>query len=509
MNKKAKVLVTSLAAIAMSASLMTGATYALFTSESKLNIAINSANVELQANIENKKLYSVEASATGEITDEYGNTYTHKEQSGDYFSMGGSAIFSGGELAIENILPGDKVTFDVVGTNKSSVTVKYRYSIACSEGEAFMHGLSVTVNGESYTSLKSYQSAWTELAPNTNMATVSMAVEMPVTTGSEFADKGAKILVTVEAVQGNAATSDEGAGAKILWNGEADDEALGENTDTVAKALEIENGSQLAAFAEAVNAGNTYKGYTVKLTNNIDLAGINWTPIGPNADAANKFQGTFDGQGYVISNLTVQQGEGYHAAGLFGALNGTVKNLVIENANISSISGGAGTDNGNAVLAGSIYTSGSVDNVTVRNSSVTANRYIGAIAGYAYGNITNCTVENVTLKGFMNEVGGVLDNGDKIGGIVGYAALESTYKLSGNKVIGCTLEGARDLGGIGGVVAYGGNAEFENNYVANTYISFFLDKNYAEAGEIVSGRLGIVPPASNTFVNVTIEDKSV
>ena len=50
---KKKTLLTSILAIVMCFSLITGATFALFTSEDKVNIAITSGKVEVTATVEN------------------------------------------------------------------------------------------------------------------------------------------------------------------------------------------------------------------------------------------------------------------------------------------------------------------------------------------------------------------------------------------------------------------------------------------------------------------------
>ena len=196
----------------------------------------------------------------------------------------------------------------------------------------------------------------------------------------------------------------------------------GIEADEDSADLYITTADALRKFAEDVNNGNTYKDKIVKLGANIDLNNRAWTPIGPNADETDKkFYGTFDGQGYTISNLKVDQGAAYHAAGLFGALNGTVKNLKINGATINSISSSSEinglTDNGTAVVAGSIYTSGKIDNVHVTNATVNGNRYVGGISGYTYGSVTNCSVSNSTLTATPDNLTGSYDNGDKVGGI--------------------------------------------------------------------------------------------
>ena len=65
------------------------------------------------------------------------------------------------------------------------------------------------------------------------------------------------------------------------------------------------------------------------LMNDIDLAGFKggqWTPIGD----AGTFYGLLDGQGHVIKNLTIT-GKSTRFCGLFGAINGRVTNLGLEN----------------------------------------------------------------------------------------------------------------------------------------------------------------------------------
>lgn len=65
--------------------------------------------------------------------------------------------------------------------------------------------------------------------------------------------------------------------------------------------LKISTAAQLKAFADAVNAGDSFQGKTVVLTNDIDLE-YTAVVIGTKA---NPFMGTFDGQNYTVSNLYI------------------------------------------------------------------------------------------------------------------------------------------------------------------------------------------------------------
>ena len=61
MNKKQKssIIIASLASIVIAGSLIAGSTYALFTSESKTNIAVTSGKVDVSATIDGLKLILV------------------------------------------------------------------------------------------------------------------------------------------------------------------------------------------------------------------------------------------------------------------------------------------------------------------------------------------------------------------------------------------------------------------------------------------------------------------
>lgn len=285
------------------------------------------------------------------------------------------------------------------------------------------------------------------------------------------------------------------------WDGTVADELV---TDEETKTVTISTAAELALFAQEVNGGNNFRGWTVLLTDDINLDNQEWEPIGPNADAANKFAGTFDGQYNTIYNLSVNQGAAYHAAGLFGALNGTVKNLNVENANIVSLSSGDPTDNGIAVIAGSIYTTGAIDNCHVTNASVSGNRYVAGIAGYVYGSITNCSVTDSFIVASCDNLTGEWNNGDKTGGIAGYFASENTYKVAGNTVADTTIVGYRDLGGIAGYAA----DRVTNNKVSNVTVvqnDAHNYKNYTSKDEFDVGSIvgdGVVHTSNTGEANI-------
>ena len=118
----------------------------------------------------------------------------------------------------------------------------------------------------------------------------------------------------------------------------------------VADVFQISTPDQLNWFAGYVNYG--VHDAKAALTADIDMNGVNYIPIGlfrsggdtdikelglPSVNHA--FVGSFDGQGHVIKNLTVDDaaidGMGYYECGLFSRMNGAVvQNLGIENITI-------------------------------------------------------------------------------------------------------------------------------------------------------------------------------
>ena len=143
-------------------------------------------------------------------------------------------------------------------------------------------------------------------------------------------------------------------------------------------------------------------GINITLTDDIDLKGIEWTPI---SNADNKaYTGTFDGGGHTITGLTVTTSDQY--AGLFGYIDkvGTVKNVKLENVQITSDHQYANVGG----VAGYCYR-GTLENCSVSGSvsGSGSSSDVGGVVGYQLvGSITGCS-SSATVKG-MNRAGGVV-----------------------------------------------------------------------------------------------------
>ena len=178
-----------------------------------------------------------------------------------------------------------------------------------------------------------------------------------------------------------------------------------------SKLVTIGTKDQLIAFQTDVNVnGNSYSGKTIKLTADIDLDGMNWEPIGQTGGNGVKthFTGSFDGQGYTISNFIITPNPTYgkganYASGLFGfvdAGDAVIKNLKVDNAKVEG-------HHWTAVICG--YLTGSIQNCHVTNSHVVCSHAnddacgdkAGMIVGYtnnATTTVKDCTAKDGTVK---------------------------------------------------------------------------------------------------------------
>jgi len=186
---------------------------------------------------------------------------------------------------------------------------------------------------------------------------------------------------------------------------------------------------QLKYFSHLINTGtNNFSGENVKLGADIILndttansgwqnwnastTGLTqWTAIG--TSVANSFQGTFDGNGHIISGVYINNSASNYQ-GLFGYINGgTIKNIGIT---ASYIKGGTYVGG----LAG--FNSGSKISNSYTTGNISGTNYIGGLAGYNNSN----TIENSYTTGNIS--------GSYAGGLVGiiYSGTIKNSYASGN-----------------------------------------------------------------------------
>lgn len=215
---------------------------------------------------------------------------------------------------------------------------------------------------------------------------------------------------------------------------------------SVCKASTIPTGyTPIYTVEDLYGINNDLNGKYI-LMNDIDLsetkpggewdAGNGWTPIGTDmSDLTNclNFTGIFDGNGYRIENMTIYgKGNIPSCVGLFASVEGTIKNVALENINIViddwtdfCIGGITGVNYGNIE---SCYVTGSLQCKDARS--------IGGIVGSAHGNESRSDVNNCYSDVNINVSN---DFNGHSGGIIG-------YNCYGN-VINCYAIGNIELNG--------------------------------------------------------------
>ncbi len=254
--------------------------------------------------------------------------------------------------------------------------------------------------------------------------------------------------------------------------------------DSNAVTFSIASAKELLTIAQKVNDMETYEvnGETLYWrdanyvqTANIDLSEVcgegldNWIPIGYTDDNSGRdktFQGTFDGQGFTISNLYYNGNDEY--AGLFGYVHkGSLSNIHIVSGSVTSnyshgkVGGIVGAINEYATIIGcsnaaNVTATGSSTNVggiagfslspiigSYNNGNITGGYDSGGIAGnsfqggtcyacYNTGTVTGTeNAGGIVGRGYQNLVAcynkGQVSNATNIGGIIGN--LETNYSV--------------------------------------------------------------------------------
>ena len=282
------------------------------------------------------------------------------------------------------------------------------------------------------------------------------------------------------------------------------------------------------------------------LTDDIDLSGSDWTPIGGSGGSQyalvsgeRVFNGTFDGAGHVISGLTIQcdgsNNSGYRISqsGLFAMLGSDdasdyaeVKNIVFTDVSISHNLGGGDTIGTLAADADGFV---KIDNVAVLGGSieVTANNGgdligVGGIIGQSRNNTAGVHMSNLYNAASVNVTSAVSTPPVRCGGIIG--SLTSclnigtvTYKGSGGYAINgysqntaassntANITGCYYLEGSGIAYTEGGSvseSDLKSEALAEKLGAdyWYISKSGQVMPKVTDGKV-VVPIPSPTFAN--------
>ena len=240
------------------------------------------------------------------------------------------------------------------------------------------------------------------------------------------------------------------------WDGTADTSWYTDHkTDT---EYHFTTAEQLAGLAQLVNdktASVSFEGKTIYLDNDLDLSGIQWTPIGNGDNFVRHFAGTFDGQHHKIMNLYHHYtGDELVRNGLFGVVSdgGTLKNLLVIDADIAS--------NDGSLLAGILadwvdggtvencYTSGKIENNV-------GDKFVSGLIGQCTWStqVKGCASDATVISTESDE-----DHVDTVGGLIG----QWENSADSSSITDCWFGGSVSCNNIYSAVGGILGANFEN-----------------------------------------------
>ena len=264
--------------------------------------------------------------------------------------------------------------------------------------------------------------------------------------------------------------------------------SVDETTSLTSGTYSISTADELSKLAAMTNNGLIGENTEFVLANDIDLSaystGEGWTPIGI-YDVINGsttyFRATFDGNGFVISNLYINRLNDYDQ-GLFGRVDGAeIKNIGLENVDVTGMD----------YVGGLI---GLSDGLTITNSCVTGSisgefSQVGGLVGYN-GN-AEITILNSCVTGRVT--------GDEfVGGLIGsaYAGVSITNSYTTGSVSG----NGRYVAGLVGE-HYG----IDKLTITNSYAAGSM-KGYCYVGGLVGGSSELTITNSYATGSVTGND---
>lgn len=467
---KKKLILTSILSIVMCFSLICGATFALFTSEDKVNIAITSGTVNVTANIDENSVKTKQL---------YDTDYTQGKDN----MFEGEATFNEQGLTLNKLVPGDGIMFNIVVKNNSNVKIQYRTIILCENDTGLFSGLEMSINNEKYNGV-SYVADWTLLDVGAGDAVIPVVIELPDDAGNDYQDKTCTISYKVEAVQGNADTENP-----------ADD------------TIYIYTANDLMAISGKYIVGNNgvAENTNIELMNDINLNGAEFKEIGvAYGDSLN-----FYGNGHTISNVKLVTGghDGMKTVGMFFVATDStlnverlkLSNVVVENGyddvGSTGVAAVVGYANGNSAVN---LTDVDVEKANVNNAYGNAAIYVGYATSTI--NMTDCDVKDSTASG---EIENDEVRKDKTGAFFGTANSAYVYTMNN-----CTNDTELP---IAGRVINGATLTIDGwNYVTTADAFSKLMQGSASEVNIIlgDGKYVNLLTASNKTINIVGENEN-
>ncbi len=227
----------------------------------------------------------------------------------------------------------------------------------------------------------------------------------------------------------------------------------------------ISAGSELAYLAYEVNRGVNFSDVYFSVSEDIDLGGLDWTPIGyyflsnSGEDLVYSFNGNFDGNNHVISNYKISSlsaammlpnYSNNRVCGLFGTTNGaTLSNIVVKDCVIEPTFVVEGEVLAGALVGCAYDTEISTCNITAKiNIDCVETATYRVAAGTVAGATSNGSIKNMTVSGDVSVDSGMGVNDVAI--VMGYSKGTEIADLNVSGTVFAKADANVYCGGVSG-----------------------------------------------------------
>ena len=232
----------------------------------------------------------------------------------------------------------------------------------------------------------------------------------------------------------------ETEGLPCLWDGSVA-AAFAGGTGISDDPYLIATPAQLAYLADKVKGGITYEGKYFRQTEDFDLGGNKWVPIG---SSNHPFKGHFDGDNHEIFRLNADIKQAMYG-GLFGYISsGSVKNIKVRSGLVKS---------SNACVGGIVgeLNGSQMENCTA-SVNVSGRESVGGLVGRlsSGSNVSDCHFLSGEITGIGNNIGGIV-------GKVTCGNNASARSTVDRCSVNASVTGSSDVGGLCGWSVDGGH----------------------------------------------------
>lgn len=173
--------------------------------------------------------------------------------------------------------------------------------------------------------------------------------------------------------------------------------------DAEENTYEVSNANGLAALNQMFQNKTAGRNTVINLTSDIDFTGKTWVPVDSHADTSTSLK-EINGNGHTLSNLTIN-GQAMFTRFAGHSSEVIIKDLTFDNAKVTS------TQLNTSILTVQSYQNVTLDNVDVKNSSITGAYKVAPLIASVYdekesetvtATLKNCDVSNTIVKGSLD-----------------------------------------------------------------------------------------------------------